>query len=182
MCPLCVRYVFVTCPLFMRGVCVQVPSTDWVTHAPRTPTAYKRTMTGYIQDKTDMHRTANEYSYPLLSVSSFVHAQNFPTDTTGRTVHHLTWNEWTEHKTDIKRILTNITGYPKMLSVSRPVAQSGKVWRSHSLKYIIVMFLTMAFHQVWEACRIWLVSFAWQDMCQFCWSVLYVWNSPNCAC
>ncbi|PJE77657.1 hypothetical protein CI610_03414 [invertebrate metagenome] len=92
-CPLCVRYVFVMCPLkvrFMRGVCVQVPSTDWVTHAPRTPTAYKRTMTGYIQDKTDMHRTANEYSYPLLSVSSFVHAQNFPTDTTGRTVHHLT--------------------------------------------------------------------------------------------
>ena len=88
-CPLCVRYVSAEGPVYawrMRSS----PSTDWVTHAPRTPTAYQRTMTGYIQDKTDMHRTANEYSYPLLSVSSFVHAQNFPTDTTGRTVHHLT--------------------------------------------------------------------------------------------
>ena len=39
----------------------------------------------YLQDNTNTHRITSEHVYPAHSVSSFVHAQNLPTDKTNIT-------------------------------------------------------------------------------------------------
>ena len=84
------------CPLnvrLMSGLCMaytfKFQSTT--TEQRMTPvhlTNEFRTITGDIQNKTDMHRTTNGYSCSLPSVSIFVHAQNFPTNADGQTAHH----------------------------------------------------------------------------------------------
>ena len=95
---------------FMLVVYVQVPSTDWTTYDPCTSNEWIANNNRRCTGQNGHARTTNGYSWSLQYVSIFVHAQNFRTDADGETAYHRTWNECSGHRTDIKRIFTNITG------------------------------------------------------------------------
>ena len=78
---------------------------------------------------TFIHRTSTGHLYPVASVRSFEHVQNLPTDKTGQNGHHLTRNAFTAWGTDKKRMRTDTNGQRILLSVTRPLALSGKVWQ-----------------------------------------------------
>ena len=100
-----------------------------------------RSITGDIQDKTDMHRTTNRYSCSLPSVSIFLHAQNFPMDADGHKL-HITRHETNVldmegHKTNIDehhRITTILINFTFRGSI-RPSVTGALVLKAFLIKF-----------------------------------------------
>ena len=103
----------------------------------RSTTSVERTSTDTysIPDarEPDKHkkRSSTENLYPVASVRSFEHVQNLPTAKTGQNGYCLTRNAFTAWGTDEKRMCTDTNEQRILLSFTRPLALSGKVWQSH---------------------------------------------------
>ena len=114
-------YLTVICPVVDRS---QVRSNG-----------HQRIHTGYLQDaertrtgQTAYKRTSNVHPPDIfIRWRPFEHVQNLPTDKTGQNGHHLTRNAFTARGTDEKRMRTDTNGQRILLSVTRPLALSGKV-------------------------------------------------------
>ena len=79
---------------------------------------------------THKKRSSTAHLYPVVSVRSFEHVQNLPTDKTGQNGYYLTRNALTARGNDKKCMWTDTNGQRILLSVTRPLALSGKAWQS----------------------------------------------------
>ena len=68
--------------------------------------------------------------YPVASIRSLEHVQNLQTEKTGQNWYYLTPNAFTAWRTDKKRMWKDTHGQRILLSITRPLALSGKVWQS----------------------------------------------------
>ena len=134
-----------SCPLnmlYLSVLTVTCPEVDRsTTQVERTSTDTYRIPTGCLTHEnrtncilTHKKRSSTEHLYPVASVRSFEHVQNLPMDKAGQNGYYLTRNTFTAWGTDKKRMWTDTNRQRILLSFTRLLALSGKVWQSLRLE------------------------------------------------